>query len=43
MISFVDVLLEGINRFFAQGKGGRSKKWKTFAEHVHFQVSEIGE
>lgn len=35
-------LLEGIDSFSRRGKADE-KKWKDFAEHVHFQVSEIGD
>jgi glucose-6-phosphate 1-dehydrogenase len=39
---FRDLLLEGINSFSRSGKA-EDKKWKSFSEHVYFQVSEINE
>jgi glucose-6-phosphate 1-dehydrogenase len=39
---FRGLLLEDLNKFSRSGKADPAK-WKIFADHVHFQVSEINE
>src|SRR3954451_10049367 len=39
---FRGLLLDDINKFSRSGKAD-DKKWKSFSDCVHFQVSEIGE
>lgn len=39
---FRDLLLEDINKFSRSGKA-KPEKWKTFASHIDFLVSEINE